>query len=94
VLPALRADIAALETHQAARGAMLSCPVTAYGGTGDARTPPGHLEAWRETTTGAFRLRTYPGGHFYLVQQRVPLLDDIAASLAQGIARTPGRIPA
>ena len=81
VLPALRSDIAALETHEAS-GVVLPCPVTAYGGTGDARTPAAHLDAWREMTTGAFRVRTFAGGHFYLAQQRTALLEDISASLA------------
>jgi surfactin synthase thioesterase subunit len=81
LLPTLRSDLAALETHPVRRGATLSCPIAAFGGAQDARTPQSDLDAWRDVTTGDFHTRVFPGDHFYLVPQRVAVCGEIAASL-------------
>ncbi len=82
LLPSLRADIMALETHLPRPRPPLSCPITAFGGSDDRLTPREHLDAWRGETTAAFRVRVFPGGHFYLDTSRAELLADIAATLA------------
>jgi medium-chain acyl-[acyl-carrier-protein] hydrolase len=82
LVPVLRADIAALETFRPSKGAALPCPVSAFGGVQDPQVPRNHLEAWRDQTDGTFRVRIFPGGHFYLNQQRGALLGEIAATLA------------
>lgn len=94
LLPALRADITALEQHPVALAAPLTCPVTAYGGTDDPRTPRAHLDAWRAATSGSFRIRTFAGKHFYLTEQREVLAADIAASLAPAIDRSMSEVSA
>jgi surfactin synthase thioesterase subunit len=82
LLPCLRADITALETHLPVRRAPLSCPISAFGGADDRLTPREHLEAWRSETSAAFHVRVYPGDHFYLNSQRAQLLADVSATLA------------
>jgi len=83
LLPCLRADIAALETHAPSPSrAPLACPISVFGGTADALTPREHLDAWRSETSGPFRVRVLPGDHFYLNAQRDALLADVAATLA------------
>jgi medium-chain acyl-[acyl-carrier-protein] hydrolase len=82
LVPVLRADIAALETFRPSKGAALPCPISAFGGAEDPRVPRNHLEAWRDQTDGAFRVRVFPGGHFYLNRESASLLEDIAATLA------------
>ncbi len=82
VLPTLRADIRALELHRPGPRPPLGCPITAFGGAGDANVSREHLEAWRGETRRAFRMRIFPGGHFYLDGGRSELLADLAASLA------------
>jgi medium-chain acyl-[acyl-carrier-protein] hydrolase len=82
LLPVLRADIAALETFRPSKGAALPCPISAFGGAQDSLVPRNHLEAWRDQTEGPFRVRTFPGGHFYFNQEREALLGDLAATLA------------
>lgn len=82
LLPCVRADIRALETWHPARPAPHAIPVTAMGGESDALVPREQLEAWREATTAAFRLRLYPGGHFYFDAQRPAFLTDLAAAIA------------
>lgn len=81
LLPSLRADIHALETYRPFVPAPLPCPVTAYGGIEDRLNPPEQLEGWRDETRGAFRARTFAGGHFYLEARREELLADIAETL-------------
>jgi medium-chain acyl-[acyl-carrier-protein] hydrolase len=81
LLPGLRADILALETFNVRHGATLDCPISAYGGAADPLTPHEHLEAWRHVTRGPFRVRRFPGDHFYLEPQRSALLTDIVQSL-------------
>ncbi|HEX4446185.1 MAG TPA: alpha/beta fold hydrolase [Polyangiaceae bacterium] len=82
LLPCLRADIAALETHRPSRRPALPFPISAFGGTDDALTPREHLDAWRDETAATFRVRTFPGGHFYLTARRAEVLADLAATLA------------
>ncbi|WP_382326752.1 thioesterase II family protein [Hydrogenophaga sp. UC242_50] len=87
LLPALRADIHALETHlPPASRAPLACPVTVFGGSDDPLTPRAHLDGWRGETQGAFRVRVFPGDHFYLQAQKDPLLADLSATLAPLLA--------
>jgi surfactin synthase thioesterase subunit len=68
-LPALRADIAALETFPAKPRAILSVPITVFGGDRDPLTPRSHLDAWKLETTARVDVRLFPGGHFYLDQE-------------------------
>lgn len=82
LLPCLRADLTALETFRSPPGPTLSMPISAFGGAHDARTPRAALEAWRSQTTGTFRLRMFPGDHFYLNACRAELLADLSATLA------------
>jgi surfactin synthase thioesterase subunit len=94
LLPTLRADIAALETHPLREGVTLSCNLTAYGGVEDARVLPAELDAWRETTTGTFRARMFPGGHFYMVAERAALIADVSSTLAPAMSRIPTDVSA
>jgi surfactin synthase thioesterase subunit len=90
LLPALRADAAALETYAPPAQAPLLCPITAFGGTEDMTTPRSHLEAWRHVTKGQFRLRVFAGGHFYLGPERLALLAEISQILASMLSLDDG----
>jgi len=81
LLPGLRADIAALETHEYKPAEPLHCPITAFGGTSDDRARPVELAAWRTETTGPFDLKFFPGDHFYLEHARGAVIDAICARL-------------
>jgi medium-chain acyl-[acyl-carrier-protein] hydrolase len=81
LIPALRADLAALETFQPSNGVLLPCPISAFGGTQDSAVPRSHLEAWRDRTDGRFRVRLFPGDHFYLDSQRAALLADLSTTM-------------
>ena len=82
LLPCLRADIHALETHVPGPTVALPCPISAFGGANDPLTPREHLEAWRGLTRSDFRVRMFPGDHFYLDSQREAILADVAVTLS------------
>lgn len=65
LLPTLRADLRACETHRYRPGPPVPCPITALAGVDDPLVSPADMAAWREHTTAEFALRTLPGGHFY-----------------------------
>ncbi|GFH34441.1 thioesterase II family protein [Streptomyces pacificus] len=68
VLPAIRGDYRAAETYRYLPGPPLTCPVTALTGDRDPKTTVGEAAGWEERTTGPFRLRVFPGGHFFLAE--------------------------
>jgi surfactin synthase thioesterase subunit len=86
LLPALRADITALETHRPHQRPPLPIPLSVFGGADDLLTPREHLDAWRSETSSALRVRVFPGGHFYLDGRRDELLADLSATLAPLLA--------
>jgi 4'-phosphopantetheinyl transferase len=97
LLPTLRADFALCETYAFAPGPHLSFPITSCGGLGDDTTSSQELNAWREQTTGSFRLRMLPGDHFFLQTARPLLLRSLAQELRavpRGSATTPAWQPA
>ena len=89
LLPALRADIAALETHRPSRQAALPCPIIAFGGSDDVQTPKAHLEAWREETSSHFEVCDFPGGHFYLESGRIEVLAKVSEFLENALNEAP-----
>jgi surfactin synthase thioesterase subunit len=87
LLPGLRADITALETHRPLHIRPLALPITACGGAEDRLTPRADIAAWGALTTGPFQVRMFPGGHFYLEPQRALLLDHLSVVLAPMLQR-------
>jgi medium-chain acyl-[acyl-carrier-protein] hydrolase len=65
-LPTIRADFELVETHSYEPEEPLACPIYAYGGLLDTSVPAADLKAWKEQTSGAFKVRMFPGDHFYL----------------------------
>jgi pyochelin biosynthetic protein PchC len=82
ILPALRNDYRAVETHQHVPGPPLSVPLTAFTGTEDPVAPLPDVEAWAEHTTGGFELVALPGGHFFLTGQQEAVLRKLTERLA------------
>ncbi|MEO8152060.1 MAG: alpha/beta fold hydrolase [Rhizobacter sp.] len=82
LLPSLRADIQALETHHPPIREPMGCPISVFGGGDDRLTPRTHLDAWRSETSAAFRVRVFPGDHFYLAPRMNEVLADLSATVA------------
>jgi surfactin synthase thioesterase subunit len=80
LLPLMRADFAIADTP-ALDAPPLPCPFAVWGGTEDAYVSPAGLERWREETTGAFHVRLFPGGHFFLRSAREQVLQALREQL-------------
>ena len=74
LLPALRADFTLGERYRYEPGPPLEAAMTVFGGHDDDRAPEHALRPWQKQTSGAFRVRTFPGGHFYFTPRREPVL--------------------
>jgi len=66
LLPALRADLTALETYVYQEEKPLDCPIRAFGGTLDATASETELHGWRQHTSGSFELRLFQANHFFI----------------------------
>lgn len=85
-LPIVRADIAVSETATIGTDAPLSCPITAMGGVGDNRVSVDELDAWGAQTTGPFEREMYPGGHFFVNDDRERVLGSVSRRLTRALA--------
>ncbi len=65
-LPTIRADFELVETYVYEPGEPLSCAIHAYGGLQDETVPAASVRAWRQQTSGAFKVRMFPGDHFFI----------------------------
>jgi medium-chain acyl-[acyl-carrier-protein] hydrolase len=81
-LPTLRADFALFETYRHEQGAPLSYTISAFGGRFDGEVGVYELEAWREHTSAAFRVRYFPGDHFFVHTAQAELLRAVSEELA------------
>jgi medium-chain acyl-[acyl-carrier-protein] hydrolase len=65
MLPTIRADFKLCETYSYVPEDPLDCPISACGGLEDFEVKQERLDTWRDETSAAFKLRMFPGGHFY-----------------------------
>jgi surfactin synthase thioesterase subunit len=80
--PALRSDMAAVETYAYETEAPLDLPVFAFGGDEDRMVGRQELQHWNAQTTSSFRLRMMPGTHLFTQERRDDLIADISAALS------------
>ena len=93
LLPALRADVEALETFRCKPDAQkLRCPMTVFGGSLDRAVSTADLASLRDEVSGPFRTRLFPGDHFYIERQRENLLAEIHTALATTLGEVPERV--
>lgn len=83
IVPLLRADMALTETYQVGDAPPLPIPITGYAGAADPKVPVEDVQAWSRHTTAEFRLRTFPGGHFFVFDSRQLVLRTLADDLAR-----------
>ena len=86
LLPTLRADFTLADTYAPPPGEPLACPVRALGGGDDPHVSEAALAAWADVTRGAFGLRMFAGGHFYLNAQRGRLIAYLVRELGHRLA--------
>ncbi len=87
--PVLRADFAVCETYEHPSSEPLTCPMTILGGIDDSKTPLDVLEGWRRYTQGTFRLKRFPGDHFFL---NGPSRSQVLQAIAEETQRTLHRL--
>lgn len=87
LLPIIRGDYQASETYRRRGDAPLSCPLIALAGDADPAASIDDIRAWRAHTTGPFRLETFSGGHFYLLDHWPAIADLIRAAGQQAPAQ-------
>lgn len=83
MIPILRADFEVCETYAFREGAVLNCPITAFGGLQDRRLLRSDLKAWGEQTAAHFSMQMFPGDHFFLHTSQALLLPKLGAELKQ-----------
>ncbi len=81
LLPTLRADFQLIEQYRYQESALLDCGMTVFGGREDDDAPFEDLEAWQLHTTGIFRVQTFSGGHFYLMERG----DELRAAISNDL---------
>jgi medium-chain acyl-[acyl-carrier-protein] hydrolase len=89
IMPLLRADFAMGETYQYVPEPPLDLPISAYGGQLDADVSEEQVQAWREQTTGEFRMRMFPGDHFFINSDRAQVLAEVSRDLRTLLGRLP-----
>jgi medium-chain acyl-[acyl-carrier-protein] hydrolase len=82
VLPTIRRDLEATETHVCAAGAPLRCPLSVFGGADDWLAPSDRLQSWGVHTTGVCRVDVFEGDHFFVNSARRQLLEALSVRLA------------
>jgi len=79
-LPMVRADLELVDTYDYRPAPPLGCPISVFGGTGDAIAEE-ELAAWQEHTTAACRVAMLPGDHFFINTQGESLAEMVAEVL-------------
>jgi medium-chain acyl-[acyl-carrier-protein] hydrolase len=87
MIPLLRADFAICQTYEYRQEPPLDFPITVFGGLEDHLVPRSHLEAWRQHTNAAFKLRMLPGSHFFLNSEQRSLLNILSQELSEYLRR-------
>lgn len=82
-LPLLRADFEVLDTYVYEPGAPLDRPVAVFGGERDPHATLPQLTAWGDLVAHPVPVRLFPGGHFYLQDERTSLTSAIARDLTR-----------
>jgi medium-chain acyl-[acyl-carrier-protein] hydrolase len=75
LLPVMRADFSVCQTYQYTPELPIPCPIVAFGGDRDSECSVAQLELWKEQTSWDFRMKIFPGGHFYLVDSEAEFLE-------------------
>lgn len=85
VLPAYRADLAALETYEARVREPLPVPLEVLAGDRDVFSRE-QLLGWERYAGAGFRLTLLPGGHFYFRERLEPLLSSLSSGVRDVVA--------
>ncbi|MGW2181168.1 thioesterase II family protein [Streptomyces sp. NPDC001732] len=82
VLPAIRADFTVVGTYGPRSVVPVGCPVHGYIGDRDPSITETEMSAWADVAPHGYTQQVFPGGHFYLVEQRDALIRAVSTSPA------------
>src|SRR5207253_6252727 len=82
VLPRIQADFCAYETYDYRSEEPLACPISVMGGVSDSSVCRSELQAWSAHTSQDFRVRLFPGDHFFIHSARGLVMWAIRQDLA------------
>ncbi len=88
ILPILRADLKISESYTYQVEPPLPVRICALGGTRDPRVSEAALEAWRQHTQQSFSMRMFPGGHFFINEMTVQVVQAVHEELAVNTGAT------
>jgi len=80
-LQLLRADLELSEDYGYHPAPRLGCPITVFFGTEDPLVDLAEVEAWREQTSAAFAVHTFPGDHLFHHRNRAAIAATITEAL-------------
>lgn len=80
-LPILRSDFKLAENKHRLDH-KLSCPIMVFGGLKD-KIPKEKLALWGQETDNDFNLRMFPGGHFFIIESQLKVLDQLDKLLGE-----------
>lgn len=80
-LPILRADLAINENYHYHAEPPLAYPISAFGGLEDSEATPEQISPWSQETCRQFTLKIFPGDHFFIKSQPLPILTTISEQL-------------
>ena len=84
-LPLLRADMTLNDTYRYSPQPRFRCAINAFGGQRDCQTSEYQISGWEQQTNSNFKLKMYPGNHFFLNEEHPSMLKIIADELADHI---------
>ncbi len=89
LLPALRADMLALESYRRGLEPPLRCGILALAGDADTSASAAAAVGWREHTWAPFTLQLVPGGHFFVHKRTAA----VARVITRWLVREAGDVP-
>lgn len=81
-LDTLAADYRICASFEYHPGTRMRMPLHVFGGSQD-EIEPGRLEAWRKDAGGAYSLQWFEGGHFFIRQREMEVLQTVAGRLRE-----------
>lgn len=81
-MPAIRNDYRSIEAYACDPDRRVGSPIVVLTGTEDPKTTLEEANAWKHHTDGDFRLREFPGGHFFLTDHQAEVNREIETELA------------
>ena len=93
VLRTLSSDLDLLASHHLSGTVLDQAPILALNGRDDIHNHLEDIVAWAPLTTGTFTQWVFPGAHFYLRDQMVPVIHTIESTLTISRLVHPRQVP-